>query len=165
MFNDDTYNNVSPDDTPPPKPTEGHPLQACLKTCMAEAKEDKQKQQKENAIVSKGAPEEYNHTANHDLSILTKKVQSRQKCRAPIFLDPSKPSKIHKQTSKDPELRRSTRKCNPPLQLLALQAAATLLASKKPHRIKFSRQLNRLMDITVLSNGETNEFHPLALVA
>eukprot|EP00957_Ditylum_brightwellii_P180873 13779937-Ditylum_brightwellii.AAC.1 len=119
---------------------------------MAEAQGDKQKQQKENITVSKGAPEEYNHNANCDLFILTKRVQSRQKCRASIFLDPSKQSTILKQTSKDPKLRRSTRKRKPPLQLLALQAAATLLANKKPHKIKFSRQLNRLMDLTALSN-------------
>eukprot|EP00957_Ditylum_brightwellii_P139346 10620207-Ditylum_brightwellii.AAC.1 len=42
MFNGDTCNNVPPDDTQPPKPTKGHPLQASLKTCMAEAKGDKQ---------------------------------------------------------------------------------------------------------------------------
>eukprot|EP00957_Ditylum_brightwellii_P157614 11996205-Ditylum_brightwellii.AAC.1 len=100
---------------------------------MAEAEGDKQKQQKENTTVPNGAPEEYNHTTNRDLSILTKTVQSRQKCRAPIFLDPSKPSTIHKQTSKDPKLRRNTRIQKPPLQLLALQAAATLLANKKAH--------------------------------
>eukprot|EP00957_Ditylum_brightwellii_P086226 6561439-Ditylum_brightwellii.AAC.1 len=47
MFNDDTYNNVPPDDTSYPKPTEGHPLQASIKTHMAEAKGDKQNQQKE----------------------------------------------------------------------------------------------------------------------
>eukprot|EP00957_Ditylum_brightwellii_P094674 7209999-Ditylum_brightwellii.AAC.1 len=113
---------------------------------MAETEGDKQKQQKENTTVSKRAPEEYNRTANCDLSILTKRGQLRQKCRAPIFLDPSKLSTIHKQTSKDPKLRRSSRKCKRPLQLLALQAAATLLANKKPHRIKFSRQLNRLKE-------------------
>eukprot|EP00957_Ditylum_brightwellii_P048756 3699087-Ditylum_brightwellii.AAC.1 len=64
IFNDDTYSNVPPDDTPPPKPTEGHPLQASLKTCMAEAEGDEQKQQKENTTVSEGAPEEYNCTTN-----------------------------------------------------------------------------------------------------
>eukprot|EP00957_Ditylum_brightwellii_P047658 3620916-Ditylum_brightwellii.AAC.1 len=72
---------------------------------MAEAEGDKQKQQKEKNTVSKGAPEDYNCTTNCDLSLLTKRVQSRQKCRAPIFLDPSKLSTIHKQTSKDPKLR------------------------------------------------------------
>eukprot|EP00957_Ditylum_brightwellii_P032046 2430014-Ditylum_brightwellii.AAC.1 len=132
MFNDDTYNNVPPDDTPPHKTTEGHPLQASLKTHMAKAKGDKQKQQKENTTVSKGTPGEYNRITNHDLFILTKRVQSRQKCRAPSFLDPSKSSKIHKQTPKDPKLRRITRKRKPHLQLLALQPAATLLANKKP---------------------------------
>eukprot|EP00957_Ditylum_brightwellii_P162045 12337418-Ditylum_brightwellii.AAC.1 len=52
-----------------------------------------------------------------------------------------------------------------PLQLLALQAAAALLAIKQPHRIKFSIQLNRIMDLNALSNGETSEFHSLALLA
>eukprot|EP00957_Ditylum_brightwellii_P013448 1015092-Ditylum_brightwellii.AAC.1 len=81
---------------------------------MAEAKGDKQKQQKENTTVSEGALEEYNCTTNQDLSILTKRVQSRQKCRAPIFMDPPKPCTIYKQTSKDPKLRRSTRQMQTP---------------------------------------------------
>ena len=162
--NEDTFNNVSSNNNSPPQLTEGHPIQASLKTCMEEAEGDKQKLN-EKTTVSEGAPEEYNRSTNRDLSLLTKKVQSRRKCRAPIFLDPSNPSTMHIEPSKDKKPRRSTRKRKPPLQLLALQAAATMLANKKPHRINFNKQLNRLMELTALSNGETNEFHPLALVA
>eukprot|EP00957_Ditylum_brightwellii_P078607 5976371-Ditylum_brightwellii.AAC.1 len=64
MFNDDTFNNVPPDNTPYPKLAEQHPLQASLKTHIPEAMGDKQQQQKESTTVSEGAPEEYNCTTN-----------------------------------------------------------------------------------------------------
>eukprot|EP00957_Ditylum_brightwellii_P152310 11595857-Ditylum_brightwellii.AAC.1 len=48
---------------------------------------------------------------------------------------------------------------------MALQAAASLLTIKKPNRIKFQMQLDRLMNLSSLPNGEVNEFHSLALVA
>eukprot|EP00957_Ditylum_brightwellii_P170162 12953312-Ditylum_brightwellii.AAC.1 len=48
---------------------------------------------------------------------------------------------------------------------MALQAASSLLANKEPNRIQFQKQLERLMDLTSLPNGEVNEFHQLALVA
>eukprot|EP00957_Ditylum_brightwellii_P208621 15358268-Ditylum_brightwellii.AAC.1 len=48
---------------------------------------------------------------------------------------------------------------------MALQAAALLLANKKPNRMKFQKQLERLMGLTSLPTGEVNEFHPLTLVA
>eukprot|EP00957_Ditylum_brightwellii_P162369 12363753-Ditylum_brightwellii.AAC.1 len=138
VFNEDTFNNVPSTETPASIKTEEHPIQANLKTCMAEAKGDKQNKQQTKTTVSKGVLEEYNHTADWDLSLLTKKVQSIQKCRTPYFLDPSKPSTIYKETSKETRLRRSSRKCRP---------------------------IERLMELTALSNDKTNKSHPLALVA
>eukprot|EP00957_Ditylum_brightwellii_P039660 3000595-Ditylum_brightwellii.AAC.1 len=94
---------------------------------MAEAKGDRDAstQQHKDTTVSKGAPEEYNRTSNCDLSLLTKKVQTMQQCRALYFLDPTKPTAVHKDTSKDKPLSRiSRRPSSNVLKLLALQTAA-----------------------------------------
>eukprot|EP00957_Ditylum_brightwellii_P162968 12409725-Ditylum_brightwellii.AAC.1 len=48
---------------------------------------------------------------------------------------------------------------------MALWAATSLLANKKPNRMKFQKQFDRLIDLTSLPNGEVNQFHPIALVA
>eukprot|EP00957_Ditylum_brightwellii_P046773 3549751-Ditylum_brightwellii.AAC.1 len=86
----------------------------------------------------------------------------------PTFQNSSRPSTRNKVASKNKLLRRSKRMrklSSKDSLLMTLQAVASLLADKKPNRIKFQKKLDRLIDLTSLPNGEVNEFHPLVLVA
>eukprot|EP00957_Ditylum_brightwellii_P038730 2927518-Ditylum_brightwellii.AAC.1 len=168
--NDDTSNNESPQSNPTSQQSKECPLQAHLKNRIAESKEVPEDTDKDNndTILSKGAPKEYNRTAKHDLSLLTKKIQSSLKPMVPTFQNQSRPSTRNSIVAKNKLLRQSKRimrLSSKDRKLMALQAAASLPVNKKPNRFKFQKQFDNLLDLTSLSNGEVNEFHPLALVA
>eukprot|EP00957_Ditylum_brightwellii_P057106 4327641-Ditylum_brightwellii.AAC.1 len=61
------------------------PVQASIKTCMEEAKENRQGQDKKvnDSTISEEESKEYNRTTKGELSLLTKKMQSLHKIKVP----------------------------------------------------------------------------------
>eukprot|EP00957_Ditylum_brightwellii_P052986 4017386-Ditylum_brightwellii.AAC.1 len=149
-FNDDKFNNESPRTSPTSQKPKEHPLQTHLKIRIAESKGNAKVQYKDNSdtILSKGAPKEYNRTAKCNLSLLNKRVKSSLKSKVSTFQDPPKPSARHRIVAKNAPLRRSKRirkLSSKDRKLMTFQAATSLLANKKPNRIKFQEQCERLM--------------------
>eukprot|EP00957_Ditylum_brightwellii_P205510 15344199-Ditylum_brightwellii.AAC.1 len=111
MFNDDTFNNESPQSNPTSQQSKKHPLQAHLKNRIAEPKGVPKDTDKDNndTILSKRAPKEYNRTSKFDMSLLTKKIEPSLKSNVPTVQNPSRPSTRNSIVVKNKPLRRSKR--------------------------------------------------------
>eukprot|EP00957_Ditylum_brightwellii_P168613 12833894-Ditylum_brightwellii.AAC.1 len=155
-FLDDTYTTVSSPPGIPQPPTSDHPMQTRLQQQLEQSKSKQQSNTKDiETIVSKGDPKEYNHTTNRNTLIITERIRSFCQRKAPTFHDTTNPTTSYLQPSREKPSRRSTRsrpKSKQVLKLLALQAAAVIIANKQPNRSKLNKQLDRLMDLSSLSN-------------
>ena len=123
----------------------------------------------ETITVSEGDRNSYDQHTKHNFSSIRDKIRTKRKSKQPNFYNPSNPSTIHMHTAQNTSPCRSSRfrrkPSNKVKNMLAFTALAKLIRKKNHTKIPFPQQLDRILSLTTLPNGEINYLHPLALIA